>query len=221
MRDIQAGLHEGLRDGGHYWPNADEGAADTKRGRHYCGTASSGADGHWYVYLSNGTTVCVDVDEDNEVLDLPIAGWTFTGENVTSGTDPGHVHTKSLAISLPGVAGYVDGVMWRNMSGETRTITRCQLIAGTPPSGGVVDVDVRKFVSANFGTDTNDPWLDGNTSSMPGTGTDPNVADGKYIGADVISDWDLKTLAAGDAIVFKMGTVTSPADDLVLLIEME
>jgi hypothetical protein len=114
-------------------------------------------------------------------------------------------------IPLPATAtGRVEGVQFVNAGNGVLTVVSMQLVCFTPPSGGIVDVDMQ---SHTVGVDT-DPGSAG--SSVIDGNPHPTIADGKYSGS-AISAFSDATLDVGDAWTFDVDAINSALDIAVVL----
>jgi hypothetical protein len=94
----------------------------------------------------------------------------------------------------------VEGVQFVNAGNGVLTVVSMQLVCFTPPSGGIVDVDMQ---SHTVGVDT-DPGSAG--SSVIDGNPHPTIADGKYSGS-AVSAFSDATLDVGDAWALDIAVV--------------
>ena len=121
------------------------------RGKHCVGIEGSGGgpgndDGTFTIWDFAGTTPLFRVHGSGHANALEISALNSTlwvGTNITTGTDPGHLHTVGGIIGgLSGavvVTGFAKTIAfrWNKGSGAgTQTILRLDAQVGTPPSGG-------------------------------------------------------------------------------------
>lgn len=222
IREFKRTMREIARNGGHVFPTSDPTSAAATWGRHSCGEefdfggAGSPLAGEFYIYAADKTTK-IATFADSTAADPSVAdftGLTVRGTNVDSGNNPGHGHDHTVSIPLPASAtGRVNGVMLHNSGNGTLTILSAQLFCFTAPSGDVVDVDIN-IVDLDGADDPDDAG-----TSIFAANPHPTVADGNKKGT-AVSTFDDDALPVGDAWVFDVDTLTSPADDLVLVLKV-
>lgn len=144
------------------------------------------------------------------------AGTKFMGPNVSSGLDPGHLHTQGGVIGgragLIGATGYLkpSAFRWSKGTGEgTQTITRLDARLATPPSGGTLVLEVRRTSGAP--SNVVDIYNDGTASQLIGTIT---IANGEYAANQ--TTLTNNTLNDGEYIVVKCTTLNGSPADLVV-----
>lgn len=137
----------------------------------------------------------------------------FVGPNITSGLDPGHLHTQGGIIGgragLIGATGYLkpSAYRWSKGAGEgTQTVTLLGMRVGTAPSGGSLIIEIRKTNGAP--STASDVYGDGVASLVVGTIT---ITTGNFEGST--TTLANNTLADGEYLVPKVTTLNgAPAD---------
>lgn len=144
----------------------------------------------------------------------PQGSFKFVGTNITSGLDPGHLHTQGGVIGgRSGVlsVGYVKPgiVRWSKGSGEgTQTLRALYARVGVAPSGGNLVVEVRKVTTGIL--DSVDAYTDAAAATLLGTLT---ITTGNFAAS---STGLSAVIADGDLIVLKVTTVTGSPAELVV-----
>lgn len=168
------------------------------------------AAGYWSVYDFNATTPALRVfgsmhaTQPGEINAM--AGWKFTGLNVTTGTDPGHLHTQGGVIGGKSgtlSTGYVKPGYFRWAKGAsegTQTILGLYGRVATAPTGASLIIEVRKVAATIL--DSVDAYTDAATTLI-GTIT---ITAGNFAAA---TTGLAATLVDGDAIVLKITQVGS------------
>jgi len=152
--------------------------------------------------LSGAITGATDVTASGTVA----ATTAVTGPNVTSGTNPGHTHEGTLAVSLPASGtGVVAGVYYENRGATTMTFLSARLVCGTAPSGSALDVDCLRVTSSYT-----DPGASGSTIFS----ARPTVAAAGKVGTETTS-FAISTLAQGEALYWSV-TALNAADNIVM-----
>jgi hypothetical protein len=136
-----------------------------------------------------------------------LSGAKVVGLNVTSGTDPGHLHTQGGIIGGKAgpitVAGYLmpSAFRWAKGAGEgTQTLTRLEARVGTPPTGGSLVIQVRRTSGAP--ANSANVYTDAVATLLIGTIT---IVAGEFGGSTTVLTNE--TLADGETIVLKATTV--------------
>jgi len=138
MREDRVNTSERTKQGGHYMANADpvSNAQENDDGKHVAGYGPNGGP---HIYRSDRSTKLVDFSSDT-VIDMTNAT-TLTAPGVTTGTDPGHKHSGSIVFRIGStLASGRQKVLFdtpRNME-----IYSVQLVVGTRPGSGTLDVDL-------------------------------------------------------------------------------
>lgn len=143
----------------------------------------------------------------------------FVGENVTTGDDPGHIHTKGGLIGgLGGVVtsvGYIAPFAFRWTKGTnapTQTLTKVWARVKTAPSGGNLVIDIRRTTGEP--TDTVDVYNGTASDKLIGTIT---IITGQFYSAQ--TTLTNEELVDGEVITAEVTTLNGAPADLVIGIE--
>ena len=149
-----------------------------------------------------------------------VNGAKFIGTNITSGLDPGHLHTQGGVIAGRAgtilVTGYLKPTAFRWSKGTnegTQTIKKIGVRLGSAPTGGVLGVEVRKTVGAP--TNAADVYSDGVSSVLVGS---VSVAAGEFEGA--VTGLSV-AIADGEYLTCKIVTLNGAPADMVVTMVVE
>lgn len=143
-----------------------------------------------------------------------IGGAKYIGTNVTTGLDPGHLHTQGGVIGGKGgvlIAGYLkpSAFRWAKGTNEgTQTIKALYARVGVAPTGGSLVIEVRK--SSGAPVDGADVYTNGVAITTIGTVT---ITVGNF-GSSTTGL--AVTIADGEVIVLNAITVSGVPSDLVM-----
>lgn len=174
--------------------HGDDGVGDSKRSPH--------------IYKADGTTKLMTVNAND--IDFLLA----TGVNIDSGDDPGHSHSGTLSIGMPGtVVGRVSDLVFWNMGNGPITLLGARINCYDKPTGADAAVNIYEVVDPFGVGPTVDPDVDGSGNAVFDDGgavadfRPTCLADDFYgaITTTILSGQE--TLASGDAWFFDIETI--------------
>lgn len=198
VRDLRLDIEEREVNGGHAWNQA----TFANDGRHNV------ADG-FKVYKADRTTVAFDYTDGAQTA---ASGVNFVGGNVTTGDDPGHTHTRTIIVVVPGVI--VPGRFKTTFRAPRAiTFTEARLLIWTRPTTGTLTIDIAILSATGL---TDDPNATGATTIFS---SKPTVTAANYRGSS--TGFSTTSMTAGQELVFSAdagGFTGSPADLTIQLI---
>lgn len=206
MRDDRQNARERLVRGGHYM--ADTGylvaGDDTDHeGKHVRGIGA-GPD----IYRASDKTTKLVAYPDDTTVDMSNATSGVLGPNITSGTNPGHLHTGTIAIRVAGLlaSGRIKVAV---RAPRALTFVRVWPVVFTAPTGASLVLNAYKIVAPTATTDRNS----GGTALWLIAGNKPTILAGQFSGTTTTFD-NATTANAGDEIVFEIeaGAWTAVSD---------
>lgn len=214
IREDKKNVRERLLRGGHYFADASyivAGDDTDHEGKHIVGV---GAGPH--VWRSDKTTKLVDFTNDTTV-DMTNATSGILGPGITTGTDPGHTHTRSMVVVAPGTltTGRIKA-FWRVP--VALTLVRAHFVVGTPPSGGSM---IFQAYEINAPTSATDRTAAGTGDAFWLPGSRPTILVGTYSINTTTFDGAAGTAVdAGDEIAFEIDTVSGSPADLTITLDV-
>lgn len=207
----EQGGHANTRDPnsvGHSIP-----ANDAHDGRHVVDAGGSGVGPDiWKSDMSGRTVIWSDTACTAQ------SGITWVGENVTTGSNPGHEHDTTMVVYLPQTTtGRVTGVMYHNLGNGTLYLQEAVVRCWTAPGAATLTVDIHRL--DNTYTDpaaTSTPPDDDTIFSTP-----PVVGNGNFVSAASVinTGGSMEELAVGEAWVFEIDT-NDTADDIFVILKV-
>lgn len=214
MRDDRENARERLVRGGHYMTSTAYVASGTdndNEGKHVVGI---GAGPH--IYQSDKSTKLISFPNDTTV-DMTNATSGVLGPNITSGNDPGHTHTGTVALRVTGavVAGRIK-VSFR--APRALTFVKASLVVFTSPATADLRVSAFKFTAPGAGINRGA----GGTAVWLVNANKPTVPVGANFSGSTTTFDNVTTLAAGDEVVFEIdATGFTAAADLSIQLDVK
>lgn len=221
IREDKAGVRERLLQGGHYMVHdlSQGGANEINDGQHVIGVENDiGAPteaGTFTVFRADITSPALRLHGTSHAtkagqLELD-ANYTYVGANVTTGTDPGHLHTtdRTLFFPLPGTltAAASPVIIEVKFAG---TIEEVYGVLGTTSSSGSVVVDVWKANAA----------IPSNSNSIHDSGGKLTFTSGTARASTSTFDSGEDTVAANDVFKVEVESIGTGAVDLNVFIRI-
>lgn len=149
-----------------------------------------------------------------------VAGSNWIGGNVTTGADPGHLHTGVIAVRVSGalVAGRIKASFRVPTRGAlTFTVVKVSAVVFASPATQALRVNVVRIAAPALNTDPNS----GGTSIFTVVGDRPSIAIGNFRVAPV-APTGTATFNAGDEMVFEIdNTGFTAAADLTIQCDVQ
>lgn len=232
IRATKQGLDQRMIQGGHLiasGPIPTTPTTENDDGKHIVGVETQTNQdnrGYWRVYDNTKTSGGGSHGAGSALFEVQgsagsggakvsaLGGAIIVGPNVTSGLDPGHLHTQGGPIggkAGPIALGYLkpSAFRWAKGANEgTQTVLALHARLGIVPTGGSLVIEVRKTTGAP--AVNADVYTDGVANVVVGTIT-VNSGDfgGSVTGLAVV-------LADGEVLVLKATTVNGTPSDLVV-----
>lgn len=146
-------------------------------------------------------------------------GVNITGGNVTSGTDPGHLHTGAIAIQVPGalLSGRIKASFRVPVRASlTLSVVKVSIVVFTAPTAAVLRVNIVRIQNPLTTTDR----TTGGTSIFTATGDRPAIAIGQF-SASATANISNGVFNAGDEFVAEIdSTGFASAADLTIQVDV-
>lgn len=158
------------------------------------------------IYKSDKATKLVTWADTGATM---VAGATWIGGNVTSGTDPGHVHTGTVALRVSGAVS-VGKIKASFRAPRNLTFVNMSIVVFTAPGGNTLRVQALLLSAPTTATDRNTA---ANSIFSP-TSNAPTIAVGAFSASS--NTFNTLTMNSGDEIVFSIDNTgawsPTPAD---------
>ena len=220
-------MSERLVQGGHKITahGAVSAAAENNDGKHAVGIDDNTGDaGSFKIYDTAGTTVLLEIygtahgSKPGQIEAKAASSMKFVGTNVTTGTDPGHLHTHTYEFHFTNVSanyGVIDGAGGNTVPSSVRlpkacTITRIDVEAGGIGTARTFELRKTSGVPANSGNIATDGVSSVSVGSVAILSTEyRNAATGLAVAATAGEYLTIKrTLGAGGNAAIIRVTVT-------------
>lgn len=214
IRDTRVDIRERLIQGGHFQTDSARGATNQNTdGRH---VVDVGPDGGPHVYKADNSTKLIDFDTPDAV-DMSNASAGVLGPNITSETDPGHLHVGTVALKVSGtiVSATTLRASWRVPKGIT--FTRMSINVFQAPVGAPLTVTARRLNTPAIGADRLSPPSSTDLFDVGSPG--PSILDGNN--AASVTAFLTTTASAGDEIQWIIGTHSWSTDPQDLTINLD